>query len=41
MNEVSGDHVILRTWDMESSHNYENNQNLTKVMKDVQTALCN
>ena len=23
--------VILRTWEMESSHNYENNQNFTKV----------
>ena len=30
-NDANGDRVILRTWEMESSHNYENNQNFTKV----------
>ena len=35
---MSDDRVILRTWEMESSHNYENNQNFTKV--SYENAIC-
>ena len=34
-NQINTGEVVLRTWEVESSHNYENNMHVTQVWHSV------